>query len=372
MAVPLLDLTGQYKQIGNELEAAVVGVLASGRYVFGPVLESFEHNIARYCDAKAALGVASGTDALILSLKACGVGPGDEVITTAFTFFATAEAVSNIGAVPVFVDIDPVTYNMDPSKVPQKITPKTKALMPVHLYGQCADMDALNTLAKKYDMVVIEDACQAIGARYKGKRAGALGDTGAFSFFPSKNLGAAGDGGLITTIREDLVETIAMLRVHGSKQRYFHHFLGFNSRLDPIQAALLDVKLKYLDDWNEKRRENAAYYNQLLGDLKGVEIPVEKDYNYHIYHQYTIRVKGLRDRVIKALEENQIGCSIYYPLPVHRQEPYAYLGYGPGSLPETEKAAAEVISLPIYPELTHSQQDEVCDVIRQVVTKAAR
>ncbi|MBN2543164.1 DegT/DnrJ/EryC1/StrS family aminotransferase [bacterium] len=367
MGVPLLDLAAQYKEIGDELNSAVLGILESGMFILGPAVAEFEKNAAEYCGTKYSIGVASGTDALVISLLACGIGKGDEVITTPFTFFASAEAISNIGAIPVFADIKPDTFNIDPVEIEKKVTSKTRGIMPVHLYGQCADNDAIKAIADKHNLMIVEDACQAIGSKYRRVKAGALGNAGAFSFFPTKNLGGAGDGGLITTNDEKICELSKKLRVHGSSKRYYHDTLGYNSRLDALQAAVLNVKLKYLDSWNENRRKNAAYYNQLLAGVEGVETPIETADRYHIYHQYTIRVKGKRNDVQAAFAENKIGHSIYYPLPIHLQTPYAYMGFGKGSFPVTEKAADEVISLPIYPELTESQMDEVVEVIKKVV-----
>jgi len=368
MSVPLLDLTAQYEKIGDELKSVVFETLKSGRYIMGPKVKEFEKNVADYCKVKDSIGVGSGTDALVIALVAAGVTPGDEVITSPFTFFATAEAISNVGGIPVFADIDTRTFNIDPSKIRDKITENTAAIIPVHLYGQCADMDEIMELAKEFELKVIEDACQAIGAEYKGTRAGALGDAGAFSFFPSKNLGAAGDGGMITTDEQQLAEVSRSLRTHGSSKKYYHEMLGYNSRLDALQAGVLNVKLNYLDQWNKQRRENAKYYNQKLAEIRGIETPYEKEGNYHIYHQYTIRVKGKRDRIRDLFSDNGIGFSIYYPLPIHLQDAYSHLGYKKGSFPITELASEEVISLPIYPELSQSQMDEVVQVIKQAMS----
>ncbi|NIM99182.1 MAG: aminotransferase class V-fold PLP-dependent enzyme, partial [candidate division Zixibacteria bacterium] len=350
MNVPLLDLKRQYNSIKEELDQAVFSVLSHTRFIMGPDVKAFEEKAAEYCGSKFAVGVASGTDALLLSLRACGVGPGDEVITSTFTYFATAGAITRLGATPVFVDIDPDTYNLDPGKIENRITPQTKAIIPVHLYGQCADMDPIMEIAKKHNLKVVEDAAQAIGAKYKGKKAGTMGHFGCFSFFPSKNLGAAGDGGMITTDDEEIAELLRILRVHGAKPKYYHALVGYNSRLDTIQAAILSVKLKYLDEWTEKRREHAQVYNAAFRD-SDIITPKEEDFNYHIYHQYTIAVKD-RDKLRRVLKEKQIGHEIYYPVPLHLQECYRFLGYKEGDLPVAERKAKEVISLPIYPELT--------------------
>ncbi len=365
MQVPLLDLKRQYRSIKNELDQAVLSVMADTKFIMGPEVTIFEKEVAEYCGSKYSIGVASGTDALLLALRACDVGPGEEVITPSFTFFSTAGTISRLGATPVFVDIDPDTYNIVPEQIESKITPKTKVIMPVHLYGQCADMDPINRIAQKYHLKVVEDAAQAIGSKYKGKKVGAMGDFGCFSFFPSKNLGAAGDGGLVTTDDPEMAEFIRILRFHGAKPKYFHSFIGYNSRLDTIQAAILSVKLKYLDGWTAQRREHAAVYNSAF---KGLDIitPKEEDFNYHIYNQYTIVVKN-RDKLSAVLKENQIGHEIYYPVPLHLQECYQSLGYKEGDLPVTERKAKDVISLPIYPELTAEEQNFVIETVKRSI-----
>jgi dTDP-4-amino-4,6-dideoxygalactose transaminase len=365
MNVAFLDLKRQYAYIKEELDQAVFGVLAHAKFIMGPEVKAFEEQVAQYCGAKSAVGVASGTDALLLSLRACGVGQGDEVITTSFTFFATAGVITRLGAVPVYADIDPDTYNIDPGKIEKKITPKTKVIMPVHLYGQCADMDPIMTIANKHNLKVVEDAAQAIGAKYKGKRAGTLGHFGCFSFFPSKNLGAAGDGGMIVTDDPKMDELLRMLRMHGAKPKYYHSIVGYNSRLDTLQAAILNVKLKYLDGWTEKRREHTEVYNQAFKN-QGITTPKEEDFNYHIYNQYTIGVKN-RDRLRETLKEKQIGHDVYYPVPLHLQECYKHLGYKEGDLPVTEQKAKEVVSIPIYPELTAEEQEYVIDTVKATV-----
>ncbi len=365
MNVPFLDLKRQYSSIKDEIDQAVFNVLDHAKFIMGPEVKAFEEQVAKYCGAKFAIGVASGTDALLLSLRACGVEPTDEVITTGFSFFATAGVITRLGAIPVYVDIDPDTYNIDPQLIEKKITPKTKAIMPVHLYGQCADMDSISEIAKKHNLKVVEDAAQAIGAKYKGKKAGTLSDFGCFSFFPSKNLGAAGDGGMVVTNDPEMAELLRMLRVHGAKPKYYHSIVGYNSRLDTLQAAILSVKLKYLDEWTKKRREHAEIYNAAFKD-SDIITPKEEDFNYHIYHQYTIAVKN-RDRLREVLKEKQIGHDVYYPVPLHLQECYKSLGYKEGDLPVIERKGEEVISIPIYPELTKEEQNFVIETINRAV-----
>jgi len=363
MKVSLLDLKRQYQSIKTELDSAVLGVLAHTQFILGPEVKQFEEKAAAFCGAKHAIGVASGTDALLLALRACGVSPGDEVITSTFSFFASAGVISRLGATPVFSDIDPKTYNVTAAEIAKKITSKTKAIMPVHLYGQMADMDPIMELANAKTIPVVEDAAQAIGATYKGKKAGTLGRFGCFSFFPSKNLGGLGDGGMVTCHSDEDAEMIRKLRVHGSKPKYYHSLIGYNSRLDTLQAAALSVKLNHLESWTEGRRKKAARYTQLLAGLP-VETPFEPEYNYHIYHQYTLAVPK-RDELRKFLSLREIGTEIYYPMPLHQQECYATLGYKKGSLPVAEKRALEVLSLPIFPELTDAEQDFVAASIRE-------
>ena len=365
MQVPLLDLKRQYSSIKNELDQVVFSVLADTKFIMGPEVKSFEEKMAEYCQAKFAIGVASGTDALLIALRACNVGSGDEVITTPFSFFATAGVITRLGATPVFVDIDPHTYNIAPEQIEKKITERTKAIMPVHLYGQCADMDAINLITKKHNLKVVEDAAQAIGAKYKGKKAGTFGDFGCFSFFPSKNLGAAGDAGMVVTNDPEMAELMRILRVHGAKPKYYHSLVGYNSRLDTLQAAILSVKLRYLDGWTKKRREHAEAYNSAF---KGLDLitPKEENFNYHIYHQYTLAVKN-RDKLSAVLKENQIGHEVYYPVPLHLQKCYQFLGYKEGDLPVAERKAKEVISLPIYPELTTEERNFVIETVKRAV-----
>lgn len=372
MNVPLLDLKAQYRSIKAEVLSAIEAVCDEQGFVLGPRVTAFEEKTARYIGSRYAIGCASGSDALLLSLMAMGVKTGDEVITVPFTFFATAGAISRLGAKPVFVDIQPDTFNIDPVLIERAITSRTKAIMPVHLFGQCADMAAINEIAKKNKLYVIEDACQAIGAAQQDRRAGILGDTGCFSFFPTKNLGGFGDGGLITTNDKALADSMSMLRVHGSHVRYLHEAIGINSRLDALQAAVLDIKLKYLDQWAEGRRRNAARYGQLFqqaGLLNRVTLPVTRPGNFHVYNQYTVRVEK-RDELRNFLKDKGIGSEVYYPLPMHLQQCYRDLGYQKGAFPVSEKAAAEVLSLPIYAELTEQQLQYVADGIQSFCSRA--
>jgi len=366
MKVPFLDLKRQYDAIKKEIDEAVFSVLSHTKFILGPEVKSLEERVAAYCGTKYAIGVASGTDALLLSLRACEVKPGDEVITTSFSFFASAGVISRLGAIPVFVDIDADTYNIDPAQVEKKISPKTKAIMPVHLFGQCADMDPIIDVAKQHNLKVVEDAAQSIGAGYKGKKAGTIGDFGCFSFFPSKNLGGAGDGGMVVTDDPEMAEMIRILRVHGSKPKYYHSIIGYNSRLDTLQAAILAVKLKHLDDWSKKRRKHAEAYNSAFKDLD-IITPKEESYSYHIYNQYTIAVKK-RDELRKYLKQKEIGHDSYYPVPLHLQECYKFLGYNKGDLPVSEKRAEEVVSIPVYPELTQQEQEYIISTIKEFVT----
>jgi len=361
MTVPLLDLALQFRAIADELRSAIDDVLQSQRFILGQAVSAFEKEIAGYCGADYAVGVSSGTDAILVSLMALGIGAGDEVITTPYTFFSTAGCISRVGARPVFVDIDPRTFNINAEAIEGAITGRTKAILPVHLFGQCADMDAILELARKHDHRVIEDAAQAIGARYKGRSAGTMGDLGCFSFFPSKNLGGCGDGGMVVTHDPQLAEKVRVLRTHGSKPKYFHSMIGGNFRLDAIQAAVLRVKLPHLDAWTEKRRRNAALYDRLLGDL-AVQAPHVEQHNFSIFNQYVIRVRR-RDELLSFLREKGVGCEIYYPLPLHLQTCYEHLGYGEGDFPEAEKAAREALAIPVFPELTDEQQQYVVDQI---------
>ena len=361
MKVPLLDLKAQYATIRDAVRAAVDGVMDAQYFILGPEVQALEEEVAAYVGAKHAIGCASGTDALLLALMALGVGDGDEVITTPFTFFATGGSIWRTGARPVFVDIEPDTFNIDPAAVKAAITPSTKAIMPVHLFGQCGEMDAIRKAAG--DIPIIEDAAQALSAEYKGTKAGTLGTIGCFSFFPSKNLGGFGDGGMMTTEDDALADKLRQLRVHGAERKYYHKMIGFNSRLDALQAAILRVKLPHLDAWSDGRAANAARHNTLLDGAK-VVAPVARPHCRHVYNQYTIRVEN-RDGLMARLKERDIGCAIYYPVPLHLQECFASLGYGEGDLPVSEKAAAEVISIPVYPELTDEMAQYVADTIRE-------
>ncbi len=365
MNIPLLDLKAQFQPLRAEIMAAVQTVCDEQGFILGPRVVAFEESLAKYVGARYAIGCASGSDALLLSLMAMGVGQGDEVITVPFTFFATAGAVSRLGAKPVFIDIQPDTFNLDPTQLERAVTSRTKAIIPVHLFGQCADMPAINQIAKTKKLYVIEDACQAIGAGQSGQRAGVLGNTACFSFFPSKNLGGFGDGGMITTNDQTLADALAMLRVHGSRVRYLHETVGINSRLDALQAVVLDIKLKYLDQWAEGRRRNAARYDQLFraaGLLDRVTLPSTKAGNFHVYNQYTVRVSK-RDELRAHLKEKGVGTEIYYPLPMHLQNCYQDLGYRKGAFPVSERAAEEVMSLPIYAELSDAQLTYVVDMV---------
>jgi dTDP-4-amino-4,6-dideoxygalactose transaminase len=365
--VPLLDLKAQYRSIKAEVLSVMERVCDEQGFVLGPRVVDFEKAMAQYVGSRYAIGCASGSDALLLSLMAFGVKAGDEVITVPFTFFATAGAISRLGATPVFVDIQSETFNIDPNQIERAITPRTKAIIPVHLFGQCADMEAINEIAKRKHIHVIEDACQAIGAARHGKRAGALADTGCFSFFPTKNLGGFGDGGLITTDDQSLAYALSMLRVHGSRVRYLHEAVGINSRLDALQAAILHVKLKYLEQWTEGRRRNAERYQELFAQanlLDRVTLPPTAPGNFHVYNQYTVRVRK-RDELRNFLKDQGVGSEVYYPLPMHLQNCYQDLGHRKGSFPVSERAAEEVLSLPIYAELEENQLVYVAEQIKQ-------
>jgi len=362
MAVPLVDLKAQYESIKDEINKAIQEVLESQRFILGPKVKELEEKIANYCNAKYGIGVASGSDALLLSLMAIDVGYEDEVITTPFTFFATAGSISRLGAKPIFADIDPKTYNINPNLIEEKITKKTKAIIPVHLYGQCADMDPIIDIAKRHNLYIIEDAAQAIGASYKDRKAGSMGHIGCLSFFPTKNLGGYGDGGMLLTNDSILADKLAILRAHGSKPKYYHSVIGINSRLDAIQASILLAKFNHLDKWNEGRRQNAFIYDSLLKDMDLIT-PSAESFNYHIYHQYVIMLDD-RDGLRDAMKEADIGTEIYYPVPLHLQECYSGLGYKKGDLPFSEEASDKTLALPIYPELTQSQQEQIVKTIK--------
>jgi dTDP-4-amino-4,6-dideoxygalactose transaminase len=371
--VPFFDLAVQFKSIEDEIKSALDEVFQNQQFIMGPKVRVLEEAMAQYCQTRYAVGVASGSDALLLSLMALGIGTGDEVLLPPFTFFATAGSVSRLGAIPVFVDIDRETYNIDPSKIEEKMTARTKAIIPVHLFGQCADMDPLLEIAKEKKLFIIEDAAQALGAEYKpkvgseGRRAGQIGDLGCFSFYPTKNLGAFGDAGMVVTDNPGLAEKVRLLRVHGSQPKYFHKTIGINSRLDTIQAAILLVKFKYLEKWTAERQKKAEWYQGLFQDLsssvKGLKLPTVQYQNRHIFHQYVVRVPE-RDRLKQFLTEEGIGTDIYYPVPLHLQECYSFLKYRRGDLPNSEKASEEVLALPIYPELTEDQQGVVVNRIK--------
>lgn len=362
MKIQMVDVVRQYHTIKSEIDQAIHQVLDSGLFINGPAVKEFSRHVEEYLGIDHAIPCASGTDALQLALMALDIGPGDEVITTPFTFYATAEVVALLGATPVFVDVDEKTFNMDPSMLEQAITPRTKAIIPVHLYGQPADMDEIMTIAEKYQIPVIEDSAQALGARYKGKPVCTIGIMGCISFFPSKNLGGYGDGGMVTTRDETLAKKLSMIANHGSAVRYYHDYIGLNSRLDSIQAAILDVKLKYLDQWNEKRFRNAMKYNERLGKL-GLELPFIKEDRTHIFHQYTLKVEK-RDELDQFLTRQNIPYAIYYPVPLHLQNAFRErYGFREGMFPVSEKLSKQVISLPMHPDLTDEEIGFICETI---------
>jgi dTDP-4-amino-4,6-dideoxygalactose transaminase len=361
MEVPLLDLKAQYATIKEQVLAAISEVLDSQVCIGGPKVAELEKQVAAASDCQYAVGVSSGTDAILNCLMSLNIGPGDEVVTTPFTFFATVGCIARVGATPVFVDIDPKTYNIDANQVETAVTRRTKAIIPVHLFGQMADMDPIMGVADRYELAVIEDAAQSITSTYKRRKAGSIGTAGCFSFFPSKNLGGIGDGGMVVTNDEKLYKRLMMMRNHGMEPKYYHKFVGANFRLDPVQAAALLVKLPHLDAWSEARRRNAAYYDRKFAGTS-VQTPFIRPECKTIYNQYCIRVPR-RDEVVAHLKANKIGCEIYYPVPAHLQECFAYLDYVQGDFPESEKAAAEIMALPIYPELTDEMKDTVAETI---------
>lgn len=361
MNIHMVDLVGQYEKIKREIDTSVLEVLSSGQYILGKSVESFEKSVSQYLGVKHAIGCASGTDALQVALMAIDVKPGDEIITTPFTFVATVETIVLLGAKPVYVDIEPDTFNIDPNKIENAITKKTRAILPVHLYGHSAEMTPIMSIASKYNLPVIEDSAQAMGAEYRGKKVGTIGTLGCISFFPSKNLGAYGDAGMIVTNDDSLADRMRMIIIHGSRKRYYHEILGVNSRLDAMQAAILQVKLKYLDQWNDARRMAARKYIQLF-EGSSIGLPVEKTYARHIYHQYTIRVKN-RNEVERKLTEKKIPHAIYYPIPLHLQEAFREVVTPIGSFPITERAAEEVISLPMHTELIEEQQECIVNAV---------
>jgi dTDP-4-amino-4,6-dideoxygalactose transaminase len=372
-SVPVIDLTRYDPTLRSEIARAVEAVFASGRFVMGPAHEAFEKALAERLSVRHAIGVSSGTDAMLVALMALGVGPGDEVVTSPFSFFASAGVIDRLGAKPVFVDIDPVSYNLDPSRLEAALTPRTKAIQPVHLYGQCADMGPIVEIARRRGIPVLEDACQAIGAEYGGRAAGSLGTMGAFSFYPTKNLGAAGDAGAVTTDDDGLAALLKSLRLHGSSVTYHHDRVGGNFRLDTIQAAVLGAKLPYLDGWNERRRAIAARYGELLAKAAGagsgrLTLPSETPGRSHTYHQYVVRIAGAdRDGVRKRLAERGIGTSVFYPIPLHLQDCFLSLGGREGDFPHAEKAAREVLALPMFAELTGPEIERVAEALLESV-----
>jgi dTDP-4-amino-4,6-dideoxygalactose transaminase len=380
MNVPLLDLKAQYLSIKSDVDAAVAAVMESQHFILGPMVERCEEAIATYCSCAYGIGVSSGSDALLVCLMVEGIGPGDEVITTPYTFFATAGAIARVGATPVFVDIDPATYNIDAAQIESRITARTRAIIPVHLYGQMAEMDAVMAVADQHGLVVIEDAAQAIGAEHDGRRAGSVGHYGCVSFFPSKNLGAAGDGGMVVTNDPRRAERVRCLRAHGANPKYYHKVLGGNFRLDAIQAAVVSAKLPHLDSWTAARQRNATQYDQLFAEAglaaagprqeQRVDLPrVVSD--RHIFNQYVIRVPD-RDRLKAALQSRGVSTEVYYPVPMHLQECFAYLGHSVGAFPESERAARETLAIPVLPELSEAQARYVVACLRDLLLADAR
>lgn len=366
MPIPFLDLKAHHQAIRDEIDSAIREVIDAGAFAGGPFVERFEKEFAEFCAASHAVGVGSGTDALWFALLGLGIGPGDEVITVPMTFMATAEAISFCGATPVLVDIEPGTYTMDPARIERAITPRTKAIIPVHLYGQMADMDPILEVAKRHRLHVIEDACQAHGAEYKGRKAGSMGVAGCFSFYPGKNLGAFGEAGAVVTSDDRLMNTMQMLRDHGQERKYHHALIGWNGRMDGIQGAVLRVKLKRLAAMNEARRTHARLYSKLLAGVPGVTAPKEAKDRTHVYHVYAVRVAE-RDRVMKSLAGRGIGCGVHYPIPIHLQPAYKSLGYKPGDFPVAEQCAEEFLSLPMFPEMTDGQVKEVVGALSSLV-----
>jgi len=367
MRIPILDLSVQHQQISGEIEAAIQRVLNSQQFILGPEVKELEKEIAPYCQCSEAVGCASGSDAILLALMACCVGPGDEVITTPFSFFATVGSIVRLRARAGFVDIDPVSFNINPSLIERAITSRTKAIMPVHLFGQCAEMDQINELASAHKIAVVEDAAQAIGAEHRGRRAGSLGSIGCFSFYPSKNLGGAGDGGLLSTNDPQIADTLRLLRGHGARKKYFHDCVGINSRLDSLQAAILRVKLRYLDQWSAARRSNAQRYGKLFQDSglissSAITVPSESSTSHHVYNQFVIRARD-RDKLKAHLAERGVGSEIYYPLSLHLQECFKDMGHQVGDFPESERATKEALAIPVYPELTAEAQEYVVENI---------
>jgi dTDP-4-amino-4,6-dideoxygalactose transaminase len=368
MQVPFLDLKNQYKQIEHEVLPMITKAMADGAFIGGEQVSRFEEEFAKFCDSSYCVGVNSGTDALRFALMAIGVGPGDEVITVPNTFIATTEAISQAGAKPVFVDVYPDTCNMDVSNIEEKISKNTKAIIPVHLYGQPADMDQILTIAQRNGIAVIEDACQAHGAIYKNKKAGSMGAVGCFSFYPGKNLGAFGEGGAIVTQDEAIAQKIRMIRDHGQRKKYFHDLEGYNGRLDAIQAGVLRIKLKRLNDWNKSRRQNAAYYTELLSEVPAVTLPVEAEFATSVYHLYVILVDD-RDGLQNHLNSKGVASGLHYPLPLHLQKAYDHLGYNKGDFSVTENTADRLLSLPMFPELTREQIEYIVQSIKEYTNR---
>lgn len=377
--VPLCDIQAQYRNLKDQIDAAVLRVLGSGQAILGPEVAAFEQETAAFCGAQFGVGCGSGTDALVLALKALGIGPGDEVILPPFTFFASASSVARVGAKPVFVDIDPLTFNIDPNQIEAKITPATRAVMPVHLFGQCCDMDAVGEIAADHGLFVVEDAAQSFGSEFKGKRCGTLGAVACMSFYPTKNLGALGDAGLVTTNDPSLDKKLRALRVHGSEVKYYHKYVGYNMRLDAVHAAMLRVKLPHVGNWLTAREEAAKRYDSLIegANLHGfMRRPVAMPDRRHTFNQYVVRVPANhRDPLVKHLKDSGVGVEVYYPLSLHQQECFKYLGYRTGDFPTSEQATGEVLALPIFPEITETQQQRVVEVcgayLRQTVRRAA-
>jgi len=364
--IPIYDPRPEIAALRGEIDAAIKRVVDSGRFILGPEVEAFEREVAAYLGVKHAVGLNSGTDALVIGLRALGIGPGDEVITTPFTFFATAEAISLVGATPVFVDIDPRTFNIDPALIPAAISERTRAIVPVHLYGQAAEMDPILKIAREHGLKVLEDTAQAFGGEYKGRKLGTLGDAGAFSFFPTKNLGGFGDGGLLATNSDEVAETARMLRAHGARRKYENELLGYNSRLDALQAAVLRVKLRHLDEFNQSRRRVAQKYGIELKDLGWINLPYQAPDSYHVFHQYTVRVSGMeRDSLRHCLAERGIGTMVYYPVPLHRLPVYSRPGV---SFPRAEEASGSVLSLPMGPFVSPRVVEAVVSALREIGT----
>lgn len=369
--VPLLDVSRENGPLSENIKQTICEIVDSGRFIGGPHCQQFEQSVADLCDTEFAIGCASGSDALLLALMALGIKAGDEVICPSFTFFATASCITRLGATPVFVDIDPETFNLDPALIESAITPRTRALIPVHLFGQCCDMEAIQTIASEHNIAIVEDCAQSIGASRNGRMCGSIGDLGCFSFYPTKNLGGMGDGGVVTTNDPELADQVRLLANHGMRPRYYHQEIGINSRLDSIQAAVLGIKVNELAGWTEQRSNNATRYQKLfaargLGNL--MTLPTNAEGSGHVWNQFTVRINdGRRDEVRQGLADRNIGSEIYYPIPLHRQECFQYLGYGPKSLPQTDKAAGEVLSIPVFPGLTTKEQDYVVESVCEVV-----